>query len=81
MPPPTCVIEFKDNPENVVYAGTVATCAVQLTFTWSTTVRSAYIDLSGVAYGKTKERRGQHRRTYKCDKKYLERQTFIHTGS
>ncbi|XP_031632075.1 uncharacterized protein LOC116346272 [Contarinia nasturtii] len=71
---PTCFIEFENNPEKVVYTGTVAIGTVRLTLPEPITVRSVFIEISGVACAKTTKRR----RNYKSDWVYLNyREIFI----
>ncbi|XP_031632073.1 arrestin domain-containing protein 5-like [Contarinia nasturtii] len=82
MTTPTCLIEFKNNPENVVYADSVATCVVQLILPEKIIVDGVYILISGVGYAKKKQYSGRRRRQakFECNQVYLnERMIFINT--
>lgn len=78
--PTTCEIEFRDNPQKVVYAGQTLFGLVHLTLTEEEIVRGVYIRIKGEAYARwytNRMRIGQYRKIYSGEEVYYDEKIYL----
>lgn len=75
--PTTCVLDFENNPEKVVYAGQLLRGSIHLTLTSEKTVRGVYILIIGEASCQWTKGAGSSRKKYTGSEVYLEQKTYL----
>lgn len=79
--PTTCIVEFENNPQKVVYAGQLLRGTVQLTLTEEKNARGVYIEIRGEAYAHWTKKKGKRTKHYNGEEEYLNERTYFVGGS
>ncbi|XP_055312538.1 arrestin domain-containing protein 17-like [Sitodiplosis mosellana] len=79
--PTTCIVDFENNPEKVIYAGQLLRGTVQLTLTEEKNVRGVFIQIRGEAYAHWSKKKGKRTKNYTGEEIYLDEKTYFVGGS
>lgn len=79
--PTTCIVDFENNPQKVLYAGQLLRGTVQLTLTEEKNVRGVFIHVLGQAYAHWTKKRGKRTKHYRGEETYLDERTYFVGGS